>query len=116
MKPLSTLALLASLTLAPGALAAAETPPSQVPQVFATVDDYAVINPSTVEVTGILQGETLPRVFRFIYNTSVNADSSQHLSRCDRLALLAMNRPGRYVFEMTQGGGSQPTRCRLTRQ
>ncbi|MCY1019946.1 hypothetical protein [Pyxidicoccus sp. MSG2] len=106
--------LAASLGLAPSALAA-ETPQSNKPYIFETVDSYVVVNERRVEVTGILQGESAPRTFAF----SANAISNPHLlfTRCDRMALLAMSKPGLYSFEMVQGADSYiaPT-CRLTRR
>lgn len=115
MSPFRALAVLATLTFAPSALAVAEVPVKDVPYVFATVDNYAVVNTNAVEVTGILVGETLPRVFRFTFSNPVN--TSEHMSRCDRLALLAMSRPGRYLLEFTASDKLfTPASCKLTRQ
>ena len=105
MKPFRALAALATLTLAPSALAEAEDPLYGVAYVFVTVDAYTV-RPSAMEVTGILQGETTPRVIFFF--------GSDEAERCDRLALLAQSRPGRYLLEMTNTYSSFS--CKLIRQ
>jgi hypothetical protein len=105
--------LSASLGLVPSALAA-ETPRSNTPYVFETVDAYLVVDAYRIEVTGILQGESTPRTL--VFRTSVS-DASAHFSRCDRMALLAMNKPGLYHFTMVQGAESWiPTTCSLARR
>ncbi|RKH39731.1 hypothetical protein [Corallococcus sicarius] len=106
MKPFRALAALVTLTLAPSALAEAEAPLNGVPYVFVTVDAYRVRSSGLMEVTGILQGETTPRVIGF-YDTNA-------AERCDRLALLAQSRPGRYLLELTDTYDS--VSCKLIRQ
>ncbi|WP_164015853.1 hypothetical protein [Pyxidicoccus trucidator] len=109
--------LSAALGLAPSALAAAETPQVGTPYVFETVDSYLVATHSRIEVTGILQGESAPRTLFFSYNLSTTAfDVGQHVARCDRLALLAMNKPGLYLLTMVQNGSTFAPTCRLTRR
>ncbi|MCP3166939.1 hypothetical protein [Myxococcus qinghaiensis] len=108
--------LLASVTLAPTALAA-ETPQPNVPYVFVTVDSYSVVHANGIEVTGILQGENTPRTLEFEFPYSPTYyDASQHVSRCDRMALLLMNKPGAWLFEVSfQYQGAMPL-CKLTRR
>ncbi|QSQ23072.1 hypothetical protein JY651_49665 [Pyxidicoccus parkwayensis] len=115
-RSLRTAALLSvCLGLAPTALAA-ETPRFDVPYVFETVDGYAVLNTNRVEVTGLLRGESAQRTLVFYFTTG-STDPSTLVSRCDRMALLAMNKPGLYFFEMTQGqSGFTSSTCRLTRR
>jgi hypothetical protein len=115
---LRALTLLATLALAPAALAAGETPTTGTPYVFVTVDDYTIESAYAVDITGILQGESTPRTLRFTFYSSV-VDYSQHQSRCDRMVLLAMTRPGRYLLQMTQGAEDSSgtnARCKLTRK
>ncbi|NVJ24065.1 MULTISPECIES: hypothetical protein [Myxococcus] len=109
--------LLATLTLTPSALAAAEEPQFDLPYVFETVDSYEVVHADTIQVTGVLQGESAPRTleFSFPYSPS-NYDNSQHISRCDRMALLVMNKPGAYLLEMTLKLRGQMVTCKLTRR
>jgi|GEM_PF-3396517 len=108
--------LLASVTLAPSALAA-ETPEPNVPYVFVTVDSYSITGASSIEVTGILQGENTPRTLEFelpAYSTPLEA--GQHASRCDRMALLLMNKPGAWLLELTYKGQWAMGSCKLTRR
>ncbi|MFP2928720.1 hypothetical protein ACLESO_26690 [Pyxidicoccus sp. 3LG] len=110
-----TAALLAvSLGLAPTALA--ETPQTNRPYIFETVDSYGIVSTSRFEVTGILQGESAPRTFVFSYSSAHSYDDSQHLSRCDRMALLAMSKPGFYYFEMVETHLYTGPICRLRRR
>ncbi|WP_375742134.1 hypothetical protein NR800_22675 [Corallococcus interemptor] len=115
MSSLRTLALLATLSLVPstaGAQAQPEEPVQGVAYVFTTVDAYTVGN-GTLDVTGTLVGESAPRTFRFW----AIGDASVEAARCDRLALLAMTRPGRYLFtwKWTNDFSNYLT-CTLTRQ
>ncbi|WP_404369080.1 hypothetical protein ACIHQR_05750 [Corallococcus coralloides] len=119
MSSLRALALLAALSLAPssaGAQTQSEQPSSGVDYVFATVDAYTVGH-GTFHITGTLVNESTPRTIRFWTGgvTQDQASTSAEASRCDRLALVAMTRPGRYLFtsKWTNGGGLA---CTLTRQ
>ncbi|RKG98925.1 hypothetical protein [Corallococcus carmarthensis] len=120
MSPLRALALLATLSLAPST-AGAKTPPEQpvpgVTYVFASVDAYTV-DLASFDVTGTLVGESTPRTFSFwAGGTSDSASNSVEASRCDRLALIAMTRPGRYLFSWNEGNGyTSLPKCTLTRQ
>lgn len=107
--------LLASVALTPTALAA-ETPQANVPYVFVTVDSYSVVHANGIEVTGILQGENTPRTLEFEFPSFSSYDASQHVSRCDRLALLLMNKPGAYLLEVTFKGQWETGSCKLTRR
>ncbi|NOK18290.1 hypothetical protein [Corallococcus carmarthensis] len=112
MSSLRALALLAAVSLAPStARAEPEEPTVGVAYVFATVDAYTVGN-TTFDVTGTLVGESTPRTFRFW----ANGDSSVEASRCDRLALLVMTRPGRFHFSWRQDAPGYYPACTLTRQ
>ncbi|WP_338863687.1 hypothetical protein [Myxococcus stipitatus] len=103
--------LLSLLALTPTAQAAAETPQLYVPYVFVTVDSYFIRPWAHIEVTGILQGESTPRTLAFSISSS-SVDSNQYISRCDRMAMLAMSKPGAYRLELTR---SPDVWCRLTR-
>ncbi|MFP2911783.1 hypothetical protein ACLESD_43525 [Pyxidicoccus sp. 3LFB2] len=106
--------LSASLGLAPSALAA-ETPQSNRPYVFETVDSYIATGTSRFEITGILQGESTPRTLSF--RIAGFNEAAVYISRCDRMALLAMSKPGAWFLELVQLDDSftVPT-CRLTRR
>ncbi|MCE9673638.1 hypothetical protein LY474_38125 [Myxococcus stipitatus] len=111
--------LLAAVTLATPALGAApETPETTRPYLFETVDDV-VVRYNRLDVTGVLRGETVPRSFTFSYYAGTTSGDSINLaSRCDRLALLAMARPGVFLLEMVHNGSnlSSPSSCRLIRR
>ncbi|RKI75039.1 hypothetical protein D7X55_01000 [Corallococcus sp. AB049A] len=111
MSSFRALALLATLTLAPAsALAEPEYAQVGVNYVFTTVDAYSTVG-ATLIVTGTLVGESNARTIQF----SVGGDEVE-ASRCDRLALLTMTRPGRFHFSwFRQAGGYFPV-CTLTRQ
>lgn len=108
-RPLRRAALLL-LTLLP--LSAAEAAP--LTYVFATVDRY-VVDPlsAKAQVTGLLVGETTPRTI-VITGYSSDTDVQNRFMRCERLALLAMNSPGRFRFELGGLYGESLT-CALTR-
>ncbi|MCP3104379.1 hypothetical protein LZ198_36500 [Myxococcus sp. K15C18031901] len=112
------LSALLTLTLPPVALAAVEAPQLNKPYKFVTVDSFLVRDATNVELTGILEGESTPRTIRFYYASgNSSTDSSQHMSRCDRMALLAMNKPGLYLLELVQLDYTpNQTTCRLTRR
>ncbi|TQF11237.1 hypothetical protein FJV41_35280 [Myxococcus llanfairpwllgwyngyllgogerychwyrndrobwllllantysiliogogogochensis] len=109
--------LLASVTLTPSALAA-ETPQPNVPYVFVTVDSYSLVQADTIQVTGVLQGENTPRTleFEFPYPSTNYYGASPHIARCDRLALLLMNKPGAYLLELSFRYQGAIVTCKLTRR
>ncbi|NOJ95317.1 hypothetical protein D7W82_31240 [Corallococcus sp. CA049B] len=113
MSSFRALALLAALSLAPSTAGAEpEAPVSGETYVFTSVDAYSV-GPTTFDVTGTLVGESTPRTFRFWSG----GDYAVEASRCDRLALLAMTRPGRYLFSWSHEiAYISPPTCTLTRQ
>lgn len=107
-----TLAL--SLSLAPLALASAQTTPPTY--VFTAVDSVEISNGGyTFRVTGLVQGENVPRTVEMYsdFYLSQSSDSNQPSTRCERMALLAMNKPGRYLFELQEE--NRGFRCKLTR-
>ncbi|RKH55942.1 hypothetical protein D7V93_21480 [Corallococcus llansteffanensis] len=109
--------MLSVLTLAPAsALAEPEQPVPGVTYVFATVDAYSVKRES-FEITGTLVGENTPRVFYFgTWHSSFPDSNSVEATRCDRLALLAMTRPGRYLLSWTVEAYYGTLTCTLARQ
>ncbi|GMU06797.1 hypothetical protein [Corallococcus caeni] len=117
MSSLRALALLAALPIAPStARAEPEEPTMGVTYVFATVDAYTV-SPVAFDVTGTLAGENVPRTFRF-WTSSYFSDRSDSVeaSRCDRLGLLVMTRPGRFLLTLRREDYSTGVTCTLSRQ
>jgi hypothetical protein len=102
------------LSLSPLSLASAQTPPDDV-FVFETVDSYDLDSYIKLKVTGILQGEALPRTISF--ENSWDANYQQQARTCERLALIAMSKPGQYYLELRRiDYRSQLVGCKLTRR
>lgn len=103
------------LSLAPLALASAQSAPPPT-YVFTAVDSVEISNGGfTFKVTGIVQGESTPRTFEGFsdFYRSDSYDGTGAAGRCERMALLTMNKPGRYTFEIQQENGG--FRCKLNR-
>jgi hypothetical protein len=82
---------------------------------FATVDSvYAYA--STLRITGIIQGESSPAEREVTFYSGDTAAAVTQAASCQRLALLAMERPGAYLFKLwKEYSGSGYYSCRLTR-
>ena len=107
MKRLALLAL-AATCLAPASARGQVTYPAV--HVFVTVD--AIEMDAYLSITGILQGEAQPSTvaFNWLYSSTFS-----FREECQRAALLAMTKPGQYLFEVRQKyAGALPT-CKLTR-
>lgn len=98
------------------------TPAYNTPYPFETVDSYDVRGgPSQVVVTGVLQGEAAPTTLTFRYSatSSSSYESPRTFERCERMALLAMSKPGQYLLELRQeysSAYSYQVGCKLTRR
>jgi hypothetical protein len=99
-----------------------ENATSGTPYVFEVIDAYELrgdlsgTSNQYVLVTGILKEESTVRTFRFtMYNSTT--DRLLQNQRCDRMALLAMTKPGRYYFQLTTTGtGLFGFNCKLERR
>jgi hypothetical protein len=68
------------------------------PAVYDTVDAVEVFG-SRITVTGIIAGQSAPSEFIYvIFDGSSSGSTPGGANRCDRLALLAMAKPGKYQF------------------
>jgi hypothetical protein len=104
------------LSLAPLALASAQSAPPPA-YVFTAVDSVELRDSGfTFLVTGLVQGERVARTVELFggFYASPSYQSPHSAERCERMALLAMNKPGRYLFEV-QEESSSGLRCKLTR-
>jgi len=91
---------LAALSLVPAA-SAADVIPGQAPAVYDTVDAVEVWG-SRIIVTGIIAGQDTPSEISYIiYDGTSSSPSPEGANRCDRLALLAIAKPGKYQFATT---------------
>ncbi|HZH77006.1 MAG TPA: hypothetical protein VEY88_13320 [Archangium sp.] len=130
LRPLALAVTLLSTLVSP-APASAETTATHV---FESVESYNILGDSSsagveyIELTGVIQGEGAPRTVRLTYapktasGTGTDLTSSKRtFERCERLALLAMSKPGQYLLAMRQeriGTGGYGTTyhigCKLT--
>jgi hypothetical protein len=81
------------------------------PFVFVTVDAVA-LQSNRLVITGILEGEAVP-VERWIQSNLT--DSVGWMQACEKLALLAMTRPGQYRLEIGNPPPSLSTTCKLSK-
>lgn len=102
----ATLAVTALLFIAGRAGAQATTPY----KVLVTVDAVQ-IEGGELLVTGIVQGETAPTTWRLM--TATYSDPNV-LANCQQQALLAMTKPGQYLYGIVYGPMSLYG-CKLTR-
>lgn len=118
-------ALVACALLAPAvALSQAGQPVTATPggvYVFETVDSYDVQGSyMRLTVQGVQQGQETPSSVTFGYtiNSSSTSDHPRSFERCERLALLAMSKPGQYLLEVRQENyfSTLNIGCRLTRR
>jgi len=104
---------IASLTFAgprPAAAAAIGT-------VFDTVDAVEINNDfanATVVVTGLRPGGSVPITVIFTFGNSESATNIDTAARCERLAVIAMSKPGKFQFAIgSNTGGSSGGGCKL---
>lgn len=82
---------------------------------FTAVDSFR-ISINRLEVTGIVEGETAPRQVRFDFGSaSTNTSVVAQRQSCERLILLAIAKPGQYVLQMEEVGGTSYALCTLER-
>lgn len=91
---LATCFVLIVLSLGTPALAAADTVAS-VGAIYDTVDAIEA-SENRITVTGIIAGQSAPSTLVYIIRDF--GSSTVAASRCDRLALLAMSKPGKFQF------------------
>ncbi|OJT19196.1 hypothetical protein BO221_37520 [Archangium sp. Cb G35] len=115
---LKTLASAATLLLAlsPLTIASAQSATESV-FLFETLDSYEIKSLNWLKITGIVSGEATPRTVEV--NAGVSESYSQYLRACERMALMAMSKPGQYYFELrhaTYYSSPQVTGCKLVRR
>jgi hypothetical protein len=131
LRPLVLAALLVSTLVSPAPASAGTT----ATYVFESVESYNIIGDNDmssdelVEVTGVVQGESSPRTVTLKYSPRYPSSdrgtdfisSKRTFERCERLALLAMSKPGQYLLELRQERNTVVTEtnyigCKLTRR
>jgi hypothetical protein len=68
-----------------------------VGHVYDTVDAVESA-PNLITITGIIAGQSTPSTSTYTINVSLSPGDEP--SRCDRFALLAMSKPGKFQFAM----------------
>ncbi|HSS00566.1 MAG TPA: hypothetical protein VLM79_26085 [Kofleriaceae bacterium] len=102
-----TRTLIACLTL--GALCLLSSQPARAAfgdvTLYETVDAINAVTTAIV-VTGIIAGQSGPSTTRYsIRNLGSGGAAIDTAARCDRLALLAMSKPGKFQFGMVDDNG-----------
>jgi hypothetical protein len=111
MRRLAIAAAAAALSLAVGIGARAQTAyPSYV---FTTIDAVSSYR-SQLKITGILQGQAVATEITVSFSETDYAAANVAAQTCERKALLAMNKPGQYKFEVSLSSSGYPA-CKLTR-
>ena len=107
---------LVTLALAGAARADAPTPPFTI----TTVDEFERLDDTTFSLTGLVSGETTPRVMQLHagYVPYEGAPLTKSADACERGALMMSTHPGRFTLRVARndnvGGGA--VSCRLIRQ
>jgi hypothetical protein len=100
-----------ALSFAPAASFANPTPaPGNA--IYETVDAVQV-SPTRIVITGIIVGQSTQSEFIYVINNDFSTTTSEVASRCDRLALLAMAKPGKYQFAMVTPLSGSFFSCKL---
>jgi hypothetical protein len=114
---LKTLASAATvlLALSPLSIASAQSVETFV---FETVDSYELLQGTNqLSITGILQGEAVARTIAIPSASNNTTTYESRVRACERLALMAMSKPGQYYFELRRFSTYQPVQgCKLTRR
>jgi hypothetical protein len=67
---------------------------------YDAVDAVEIVSPTNLSVTGIISGEGASTTVRYrVGSTELGA------SRCDRFAMLAISKPGKFQFSVVDQGG-----------
>jgi hypothetical protein len=106
-------ATLATSLVAPTPVIAA---PADGPHVYDTVD--AVQSGSSdrqITITGIITGQSTATTMTYQLRGNVSTNATEDMTaRCDRFALLAMAKPGKYQFATIRLSSSPVYDCKLT--
>ena len=87
------------------AVSSADPTPASAPAVYDTVDAVEVQG-NKINITGIIAGDSTPSEFSYlIFDGSSASSTPEGANRCDRLALLAVAKPGKYQFATTRTPG-----------
>ena len=102
---------LASMMLVGGA-GSASADPSPVPTTYTTVDSIETSGNSYITITGIRGLDQAATTI--VYRIAQGSQPQDAAARCDRFALLAMSKPGKYIFEVTDLYKNSNFTCKLS--
>ncbi len=86
--------------------------PAIGPVTYDTVDAVEVLD-NRITITGIAAGGSVPVELTFTILDVPGSTTGAAAARCDRLALLAMAKPGKYQFATTATNTSLRFGCKL---
>ena len=66
---------------------------------------------AAIQISGIVSGDSTPTTTTFILRPS--SSGTDQANRCDRMALLAMSKPGKFQFVLVGPGGSTFSNCKV---
>jgi hypothetical protein len=108
----AAIAACASLLAVPSPARAATV--GATPVVLVTVDSVTVSG-TTMRVVGVVEGDPAPSEWVLPLYTSSTADAHAQVQACQRLALLAMSRPGAYRLTLSKASATSYAFCTLSR-
>ena len=82
-------------------------------QVYDTVDAVQS-DAGLITITGIIVGQSTATTSSYVISASSSSSSEDGAARCDRLALLAMAKPGKYRFATVGPDRNDRFVCKLT--
>jgi ABC-type sugar transport system substrate-binding protein len=95
------------------AIAAAAAAQSTVTKLVFTTVDAVKMDYSAIYVTGVQEGATEASTAPIYCSSNTNCPTQ--LQNCEKIALLAMSKPGQYVLEIEKQQYSTFDRCTLRR-
>ena len=64
-----------------------------------------------IEIRGVVSGDSAPTTTTYVLRGS--SSGTDQGNRCDRMALLAMSKPGKFQFVLVGPGGNTFSNCKL---
>jgi hypothetical protein len=100
------LVLVSFTSVAPHAVSADASEPEQVYDTVDAIDHFG--DRTRIRVTGIKAGDSAATTQMYSITNDLNTEA------CERFALLAMSKPGKYTFSVVNPTGIQIGFCKLT--
>jgi hypothetical protein len=115
MRRFATTAVFAVLACLAATATADPNYPSYGTYVYDSVDEVETYS-NGIRITGVVTGQSGPSTNLYLYFSVTSAsDAASAAARCDRFAMLAMSKPGKYRLTVNGGGGgSSFSTCKLS--